>query len=387
MLPDPGAKTVYRVDLEPLDPLIFGDSRPARAGVDHLQRDQDPSSLTVHGAIGKFLFDRSTSGWPTGWLGERAADVLAPPGPMASLLGVCLRAADGRPLFPRPRHLRCRLRGAGVSALDLLVPAGSGGGMTSCHLPEILSPPHATAAVHDEHDGRVWLSEGAMSDVLQGMLPGFGLVREQEVFRPEPRPGIEVDQRSGTVVEGRFFTRPYRRFAPGSLDPCTDGPAGYRAWFETLEPLPAELESTGHTAFMGGDRRRVRLCLSRDPALAALRDAVVAASRQADGGFFLYLWTPALDPGEVPAVSFGETRIEPVAAAVGRPQWVSGWDSARRQPRRLVSLTPAGSVFFYRWPEGFGDERRQSLVEQRWLDTLNGKGGAAGFGRTLVGVW
>ncbi len=69
---------VYEVRIEPLEPLLFGDNRSARAGIDHLQRDQNPSPLTLHGAIGRFLAGRSKDDWPAGLLGDEQADILNP---------------------------------------------------------------------------------------------------------------------------------------------------------------------------------------------------------------------------------------------------------------------------------------------------------------------
>lgn len=377
---------IHRVDIEPLDPLLFGDNRSARAGADHLQLDQDPSPLAFHGALGQLALDRSGGGWPCPPLGGRQADVLAPTAPMAELLGVCQRTAGGSLLFPRPEHLRCRLTFRGrPQAVDLLSPAVPAG-ETSAQpdLSHVLLPPTGDEEVVEEVEAGVLLAEAALGDVLCGQAPSTdaGLWLEHDVVRPEPRPGITVDNSSGTVVEGVFFTRPYRRYQPAGLDPRQPAGAGFTAWWRTLTPFDAGSEPIG---FLGGDRRRVRLRFDNAGeeaagVLSSLLSRVVEAAMEETAGLFLYLVTPAIAAG----APFLVEGVPPIAAASGRERQVSGWDTAARQPRPILSLVPAGSVFFYRWPDGVD---RASLVRSRWLQPVQERGGAVGFGRALVGVW
>lgn len=376
---------IHRVDIEPLDPLLFGDNRSARAGADHLQLDQDPSPLAFHGALGQFALDRS-GGWPCPPLGGWQADVLAPTAPMAELLGVCQRTAGGSLLFPRPEHLRCRLTFRGrPQAVDLLSPAAPAG-ETSAQpdLSHVLLPPTRDEEVVEEVEAGVLLAEEALGEVLCGHAPSTdaGLWLENEVVRPEPRPGIAVDNSSGTVVEGAFFTRPYRRYRSAGIDPRQPAGAGFTAWWKTLTPLEAGNEPI---AFLGGDRRRARLrfdSAGEEAAeiLSSLASRVVEAATEGTSGVLLYLLTPAIATGE-PFLLDGEP---PIAAAIGRARQASGWDTHARQPRPILNLVPAGSVFFYPWPEG---AERASLVRRRWLQPVQERGGAVGFGRALVGVW
>jgi CRISPR-associated protein Cmr3 len=386
-MPPEDHRPVYRVDLQPVEPLLFGDNRPARAGVDHLQQDQDPSPITLYGAIGQFLAERSSSAWPSHLLGDRAADILDPAGDVAELLGYCycLRAGGTRLLFPRPLHIRCRRAGTGgLEALAPLPLVEVEAGRTSARFRSLLQGSEEV----EEVEGEALLSETALEDALCGRRPTSGLFDAGELFRSEPRAGIAVDNLLGTVLEGMLFTRPYRRFRPLDLDPGASGPTGLCAWFETLEVLPPRVDGDP-IGFLGGDRRRIRLRFEhlgeeRPAVLSRLRLAVESAAEESSG-LFLYLLSPAI-------LGEGTIRLpdgsEPVAAAVGKGRLVSGWDQARRQPRELVPLAPAGSVFFFRWPAAAREaDARAGVIRQRWLQPLVRRGAAAGFGRTLVGVW
>lgn len=383
--------TVYQISVQPLEPLLFGDNRSARAGVDHVLQDQDPSPLTLHGALGQAVVSAARSSWPQAVLGEKQPNILAPTSPVASLLGYCLRAPGGDLFFPRPGHLRCVAGAAGSGGVrpephDLLAPQEVSGFASSVQpvLPGLIMAPDVQGEeeVH-ELSSAVLLGESALGEVLSGHVPEGGLSPASDLFRAEPRPGIAVDNRDGRVMEGAFFTRPYRRFAAADLDPEA-GCGGFTAWLETLEPLTED--EIPDRAFVGGDRRRARLSFDRlgderSLALSRLRRRVEKAAEETDTrGFFLYLLSPALAQHELPPWA-GQP---PLAAVLGRPGWISGWDTVRRQPRELRTVVPAGSVVFYHWP---GDGDRAELVRDAWLGSWAEDGAAAGFGRTLVGVW
>jgi CRISPR type III-B/RAMP module-associated protein Cmr3 len=374
---------VYQVRIEPLDPLLFGDNRSARAGFDHLQQDQDPSPLTVHGAIGRYLESRSKA-WPAELVGEKQPDILNPQGRrIAELLGFCTYGAGGGLLFPRPRHLRCTQRNGEPRPFDLLAPRKRGGAETSAPWPKLLFPGE-DEPLEDEDEGDLVLREGALGDVLCGGVPAAA-EPATAAFRAEPRPGIAVDNEAGTVLEGQLFTRPYRRFRPASYETGARGaPAGFAAWFETLAPV--KLDLSDGIGFLGGDRRRARFDFARgEEPLGELRERVAeTAGENASRGYLLYLLTPALQAG-APVEAVGSP---PVAAALGKSLYASGWDVERNRPRQIRALVPAGSVWFFDWPsDAPAGPARAELVRRLWLHPLHREGAAAGFGRCLTGIW
>ena len=374
---------VYEVRIEPLEPLLFGDNRSARAGVDHLQRDQDPSPLTLHGAIGRFLAGRSK--WPAGPLGEEQGDILNPQGKIAELLGFSFHGAGGTLYFPRPLHLRCGLRNGEPHPVDLATPRENDGVRASAPWPKLLVPA-AAEPFADEAEGEVLLSQSDLEAVLCGEVPQGKTRHAQDLFRAERRPGIAVNNDAGTVFEGAFFTRPYRRFqSSGLAASAASAPAGFAAWLETLTPI--QLDIGDGVGFLGGDRRRARFefCRTGPVALNDLCEPVAQAAEEGESaGFFLYLLTPALHT----EASVQVDGLRPIAAALGKPHYVSGWDVKQKRPRPLRALIPAGSVYFFDWPQDVPPgPARAEMVRRLWLCPLIKEGAAAGFGRCLPGIW
>ena len=342
---------IYEIRIAPIDPMLFGDNRSARAGFDHLLRDQDPSPLTLFGAIGRYLQRCNNGNWPGELLGEWQNDVFDPQQRIAELLGFCLHGPGGGRFFPSPRHLRCVLRHEKPRPADLLVPREQDRSRSSSPWPRLLLP-EDDPALADELEEELVLSESGLGDVLCGEVPPAAEL-PATLFRSEPRPGIAVDNDSGTVIEGQFFTRPYRRFQP-AVRGAGATPAGFVAWFETIATV--KLDLWDKLGFLGGDRRRARFEIDRcEEPLGDLREQVAEAAGHSGGhrgdqtasrGFFLTLLTPAVQT---------EARIQvagmpAVAAALGRPVYSSGWDVEAQKPREIQALVPAGSVYFFDWP-------------------------------------
>jgi CRISPR-associated protein Cmr3 len=75
-----------------------------------------------------------------------------------------------------------------------------------------------------------------------------------------------------------------------------------------------------------------------------------------------------------------------VAAAVGRPQVVSGWDYENRRPKPTRRLAPAGSVYFLKL-EGDGDIDR--WIDEMWMRCVSDDEQTRldGFGLAALGAW
>jgi CRISPR-associated protein Cmr3 len=386
------------VRIEPEEPLLFGDNRSARAGLDHTLRDQDPSPVTLYGALGALLAGSLGATGRATW--SRAEEVLgpfrerldepAPPGSAAELLGWSLAdPLDGR-WFPRPLHCRFERVGRATFALAPLRP-GPSALLSSLGLPRLLEWSDAPGEPPEELEEALWVDEALLGDILAGEGEPNGrkldasLRTAADLYRPEVRAGLTMDSIGNVAVERRLFSRPYRRFAAG-LRAGGGGfaSAGFCAWLRVLGLANRKAESFGGLGFLGGDRRRASFAVSRlaGRPLARLRDRVVEAeAARPSAGPFAYLLTPS--PAAVPVVLGG---LEPVAAAIGRPLHASGWDAEAGAPRPMTALVPAGSVFFFEWRREDPAERRR-LIEDAWLGSVAGPMATAGFGRVLVGLW
>jgi CRISPR-associated protein Cmr3 len=96
----------------------------------------------------------------------------------------------------------------------------------------------------------------------------------------------------------------------------------------------------------------------------------------------LYLSTPAIfKTGWKPDLEkkFG-IKADLVAAVVGKPLHIGGFDMVKREPKTMYKAVPAGSVYYYKVTEGY------ELVEEK----LQGKAisdvlKTQGFGIAYVG--
>jgi CRISPR type III-B/RAMP module-associated protein Cmr3 len=386
------------VRIEPAEPILFGDNRSARTGEGHAVTDQDPSPATIYGAIGGRIAHR------LGARGERhwapAASVLGPfsrelDRPAASdsraeLLGYAPCDAEGTPWFPKPLHLRIERDGGTLSAGGLLLPDLEAR-LASSSLPPGWCPLRGERDLEQEDEEPLLIDEDLLADVLSGEEDprlGASVRPERSLDAAEPRLGLTMDNASNTAASGRLFARPYRRFRRGLL---TGGQgwagAGFAAWYRILGDQDPGVSAWDGFGFLGGDRRRAdfRFSVASSDPLSLARDRVCehAAASQ---GWLAYLLTPL----PVPEAGVTLDGRAPIAAAIGRVRYVSGWAAAAAEPgpRPLLALLPAGSVFFFSWRNDEQDpELRRDRLRKHWLAPLDPKYAAAGFGRVLTGVW
>ncbi|MCK6683911.1 MAG: type III-B CRISPR module-associated protein Cmr3 [Thermoanaerobaculia bacterium] len=390
--------TDYVFHVDPVEPLLFGDNRSARLGSDHQLQDQDPSPLTFLGVLGSHLIDTQGAGsWPGEVLGRQEDDILSPRdaqgggaagvlNDLAELLGFSYRDDQGRPWFPRPLHFVFeRIEDAPFPGGYLSPVTFDERTASSCSLPRYLDRRGGKEV--EEFEETLLVSRELLTGLLcaksvygQDLERVHLVCRARHALKKEVRAGIEMDNALNSVEEGRLFTRPYRRFRPAGPDSQSLS-FGFSTWFRTLAPLSPEAREK-RTVFAGGDRRRA--VLTGEPLaglpLDGILNAVLSCPKLASSeGFIAYLLTPAIQEKAPPRLG----NREPVAAATGKPQFASGWNVKLARPRPIVSLTPAGSVFFYKWEK---DDDRADFIRTNWLSSIS-PGRHAGFGRVLIGVW
>lgn len=396
--------TTIAVRIDPLDPLLFGDNRSARAGEDHALGDQDPTPATIYGAVGgkiaAALGVRGQKDWneeAKAVLGPFVAELDRETPDRAELLGYALHDfEDGDLWFPKPLHLAVEKRRQGGFDLAARYQPGTGG-----ESPDVVSnldpavPLMATGAPKEEAEEPLWVRGHALEQVLAGEecdVIDFVARTAEDFYVGETRVGLTLSNERHTAVEGRLFARPYRRFRGGFSSRYGFQPAGYTAWLRLL----SEATSTAWngTGFLGGDRRRARFTFNETladetpPPLAAMRKAVVAEAAEPGRGFFAYLLTPSPAREGWPRWAGREA----VGAAIGRPLFISGWQGAAAKswgPRPIETLYPAGSVFFYLWTEAErgSPEARRKILGVPWPQAAAPAFRHAGFGRLLFGVW
>lgn len=345
---------------DPVDPLVFGDGRPATAVRGHVQRSRDlppPTQLAgvVRGRAGTSsdgVFDKG-----------RIPELLA-----RRVLGPHLvREGAGEPewLFPVPadvtftgsrtplRLVPLRLRD-GERTLGPLAPVGPTTRVEG-------KPPKGLPRWWTGAETLGWL-EGDLRTVVGERGPQKAL-----------RIHVSVDPATGTADDGALFGTEGRAFADLERSLCL--------------AVRTDAALTPGLGAFGGERR---LGVWRQTALTfpELPPRVLDSAR---AGAVRVLWiTPAhLVDGAIQRhlVASAPPGSRVVAQANGRPEVVSGYDldKGRRKPTRR--LLPAGSVTWIRL--GGSPDARERWARQTW--------GAAGsdaeqdrrdgLGVVLLGAW
>lgn len=163
---------------------------------------------------------------------------------------------------------------------------------------------------------------------------------------------------------------------------------------------------------LGGEGRSARVHrVDRPPSSGVVEDGGRFANelrRELDGaaGFKAYIATPAIfEQGWIPdgftpsdgglCGTLAGLECTLVAAAVGKPRLVAGWNIVRNRPRPLYRAVPAGSVYFFERADGnpLDEQDADALARSLHRHTLQDDGHrgctspAAGYGLTMVGVW
>ena len=342
--------TRLRLEMEPVDSLFFRDARPfepASHGASGL-----PMPQTLAGAVRTLLLERH--GVDFGRLGIRTrngasfAEALTEFGPEAEAVasvrvGGPWFTLNGEVLVPTPASIqreKKELEGQRTDAGKDTRPVVRRDPLKDPlpgwkpEVPGMLPLWRYGRKPVEAVDG--FLRPGGLLRFLEGGTPGpCDLVPRSDVYGFEGRTGIGVDPNSNSAAEGAIYgVRMLVLKSKAGLCAEVSGPAA------ALEPLAAA------TVLMkfGGEGRHVIVRAEQ-----GCVDWPVVPPGSGKGRLVL-LTTPAWFNGWKPR------RIEPVAAAVGGHQAVSGWNLAAGGPKPNRFMVPAGSVYFLRADAHVPDE-------------------------------
>lgn len=222
-----------------------------------------------------------------------------------------------------------------------------------------------------------WLTRVGMEAVLKGDEPPPEEVRStSELWRFEPRVGIERNHATRTVEEGQlyssFHVRPLKATQLGVLV------AGIPDDWHPRAPVVARLGGEGRLA-----RVEVRppSCPDQGTVLPAM--PVIKGRRDGRLRFTVTLVTPGYYDDTARAVRQGPPDMPGacISACIGKLQQTGGWDLLNKRPRPLRPLIPPGSTWFF----------EASETEHGAVRSLHGKclGMATdyGFGQVIIGTW
>lgn len=397
--------------IEPRDPLVARDGRPAQVG-GHLTTLPFPFPSLLAGAV-RTRLGASTDGQ---FLLRGAAleelKGIAVDGPLLAAIED-QEDGDEKPavadwLPPAPRDALLLADAGSPPTLHRLLPfSDTGAGrvdtlpaagllpVAPTRQPVTGKPPAAAPAFWRWQEFERWLAAPADRDEvdLAGMgVPHLPIERRSHL-------AIEAGERVG--IDGMLFETAGLRFALPAEPLQSGAPAprlaprrlalSVRCAGEAVAGRPLALAA--QLAPLGGERRLARWYRADRgwPALPAAVRSAVAATRRAR----LVLLTPALfGGGALPGWSGGPwPGGGPVcatvrAACVPRPDVVSGWDLAAGRAKPTRRLAAAGSVYFVELAGG-GTEELGQWCDAAWLACLSDaeQDRRDGFGLAAVGAW
>lgn len=351
-----------------LTPLLFRDGRPFGADSDESRARGPvlPPPSVVAGLI------RTAHGNQQGWdwsqpdASNRARNI------SVRFQGLRVRRMGTTEyLFPAPKDAIVHrdngsLRTAKLAPLVLAEEEGS-------NLPSSLNLLVDNSTSKPEPGYDMW----AWSDMLR-WLKGSEVNPAQQALPPvDERVQVAIDPTCRTVKEGMLFTVEFRAWERGRTSTGL-------AQFELM--VEAEQTPTG-MVHLGGEARPAVLTteqadLPHDAELlAALQKTTTLRCILTSPAAFTKGWRPEWLLTDSPLAA-AHPRL--IAAAVGNPDAVSGWDYATRASKPTRHLAPAGSVYFIQLDRPLSLEELSAL----WLRSIsdNEQDRRDGFGVAFWGV-
>lgn len=356
--------------LTPLDAWFFRDGRPyneKEANQADVPSVFPPPARTLSGAIRAAL--ARANGWSGHgpWTAELNRAFGSGPNELGALqfTGPFL-VKDGQPLGPLPRHLLGRTgeRWEPVAFLhpdEKTHPTDAG----DLNLPVLGFPPG------EKPDGlkpaeTAWATTQALSTILQGKRPSAtGIFMPRELWAHEGRVGLHRDETTLTTGEGALYSPAFVRLRRGvSLG------VGIAGVPDALKPdLPPLLP-------LGGESRLAQ-CGPWDG--NPLPAPPPRESFKPDATGHIRFTAILLTPGGFAAPDLPGAEV--VSACMGKPQFIGGWDSLKREPLPLQPFAPAGSVWFC----------TAATADFAAIHARHGKHlgphAAHGFGNIVLGQW
>jgi CRISPR-associated protein Cmr3 len=390
--------------IEPLDVLLFRDAKPFTGGEDHLARSVfPPPPSTIYAAIRSHLLSQCFGRFEAFKEGRDVppdlAEEIGSPANFGSLELRRLLVARKRDLvtshqqptsvellYPMPNDVAVV---KGSKQYVLLKPADQFPVRTN--LPPGLRHLWLTKDVHLEA-ATGWLTEEGMQRYVEDeahspdsfFAPGEVIAGDQIgklIFTREERTGIARDRVRRSVREGLLYSVEYLRLRPG---------VGFFVEIERTRLLPGS-----GTIALGGDRRPAHYRPARASALALgkLQQRIQERRRfklvLTTPALFEHGWRPKWIDGQTLEGSRGNVRVKLVAAALGKPIGIGGFDLVKQHPKPVHRFVPAGSAYFFELREGEAaaaieafHEKSVSEDSETFPETVK-----QGFGHSVIGAW
>jgi len=200
----------------------------------------------------------------------------------------------------------------------------------------LLFPPEKME-VEALEDGLV-SNEGDFFNYLQGNLQEVKIRRTKDCAQTETKVGIGRDNHTNTASDSMLYRVGMRRATDFEILIEVSLPDGNNKYESSLLKLGAEGK---FVAFEESGK-------GRDYAAGVDKSTISLAP----GAFKLYLATPAIfNKGWEPDLAKMGIQAKLIAAAIGKPVHIGGFDMAAKCPKPMYKAVPAGSVYYYKTDE------------------------------------
>jgi CRISPR-associated protein Cmr3 len=228
-----------------------------------------------------------------------------------------------------------------------------------------------------------WLSEAGLLAWQRGECPpSSALVDQRDLWKEDPRLGIALDAGRRSAAEGMLYTTRTVSLAPGVRFLVAIAGGGGLVPDRKLVRLGGD--GRGATVERWAPEHTAGLPWHRIPATDRFTMLLVAPCLSPAG--WLPPGTEARDGQQV--WTWGSLRARVVAAAVGRPQVISGWDLPGGHPKPAVRVIPAGTVYWMERMDGPLDALSDALERGLWPDEAAAPARRAeGFNSVWFGEW
>lgn len=376
--------------IEPTDVWLFRDGRPFSAGEGHLARSLfPPTPLTVQGALRSLILGHSNVEWyefryqrtPAAqtlaqqighpFYRKDDSDYQASLGQFEMAGPFLARRVEDRVVRYTPLPLDVVKQKGKTERYFSLRPAYGINFDTAWPAPNLVPLWPETEEDIEAPEGAKWLNETGLTGYLSEQI--FSVLDANHLFGSEPRFGTAMDYNKGRVrkEEGMLYQAEFIR---------PDNHTGLLVKLGDDIQLP---HTSGLMTF-GGEARGARYEVIANNNVEA-NSGVTKPTQQLK----LILLTPAyFSGGWQPqdgdwSTFFNGQAVLLIAAAVGHPQYIGGWDVARNLPKPMRAYVPAGSTYFFEADQLIAPPVKP--VTETPLDEL--PLGKLGFGQVAVGSW
>ncbi|MBE0486910.1 type III-B CRISPR module-associated protein Cmr3 [Marinobacter sp.] len=297
------------------------------------------------------------------------------PGPFTlTAFQLARRTAQGvEPLFAPPADLVISQGDDGIT-LQRLQPKTTAPGLDSSSTQALL--PILAQAKRGKPVSGYWLTQQGWQTYLQGGTPKpTDLVKNQDLWKIDPRVGVGLDTEQRSAADGKLFSM---QAVALSHD------VGFVAVVQNATPPNDGLLR------LGGDGRAAALSPVElkwpEPDYEAIAQAGRCRLVLTTPGIFPDGWRPTGTDGS-DLIELDGIRARLACAAVPRGETLSGWDLANKCPKPAQRAAPGGSVYWLDKLEASPAALRQWVQQGLWQGNEDPARRAEGYNRFTLAAW